>query len=66
MKKTPFVVCAVMLLTFTTVRAQQPQMNEPHYSALNSLMGNIGLYQDEHTQAWKVADGSQTSRARNA
>lgn len=55
--RTPVVVCVLLLLSAATVRAQQPTMNEPHYSALTSLMGNIGLYQDDQTQSWKVADG---------
>lgn len=38
-------------------RAEPLTMNDPHYQALGSLTGNIGLYQDEHTKAWKVADG---------
>ena len=57
MIRTPVVVCALTLLTVATVHAQPVTMNDPNYSALTSLMGDIGLYQDEQTKAWKVADG---------
>ena len=31
-------------------------MDDPHFSALSSLAGGIGLYQDEKTAAWLVGD----------
>jgi hypothetical protein len=58
MKTSLILGCILILENTPAVRAQQLTMDDPNYSLLSQLVGDIGWYRVEETKAWDVADGA--------